>query len=58
MIQYAKKVAEDKEINYEGVVLEGDPAHIILEFAELNKVDMIIMGSLGKGGLERFFLGV
>ena len=56
-IQYAKKVAEDKEIDYEGVVLEGDPAHTILEFAELNKVDMIIMGSLGKGGLERFLLG-
>lgn len=56
-IQYAKKVAEDKEIDYEGVVLEGDPAHTILEFAELNKVDMIVMGSLGKGGLERFLLG-
>ncbi|MDQ1251138.1 MAG: hypothetical protein QG646_207, partial [Euryarchaeota archaeon] len=56
-IQYAKKVAEDKEIDYEGVVLEGDPAHTILEFAELNIVDMIIMGSLGKGGLERFLLG-
>jgi len=39
------------------VVLEGDPAHTILEFAELNIVDMIIMGSLGKGGLERFLLG-
>jgi nucleotide-binding universal stress UspA family protein len=56
-IQFAKKVAEDKEIDYEGVVVEGDPAHIILEFAEQNKVDMIIMGSLGKGGLERFLLG-
>ncbi|MHC1755194.1 MAG: universal stress protein [Methanosarcina sp.] len=56
-IQYAKKVAEDKEINYEGVVVEGDPAHAILEFAEQNKVDLIVMGTLGKGGLERFLLG-
>ncbi|MGA9187117.1 MAG: universal stress protein [Methanosarcina sp.] len=56
-IQYAKKIAEDKEIDYEGVVVEGDPAHAILEFAEQNKVDMIIMGTLGKGGLERFLLG-
>lgn len=56
-IQYAKKVAEDMEIDYEGVVVEGDPAHAILEFAEQNEVDMIIMGTLGKGGVERFLLG-
>ena len=56
-IQYAKQVAEDKEIDYEGVVVEGDPAHAILEFAKQNKVDLIIMGTLGKGGLERFLLG-
>jgi nucleotide-binding universal stress UspA family protein len=56
-IQYAKKVAEDMEIDYEGAVVEGDPAHAILEFAEQNKIDMIVMGTLGKGGLERFLLG-
>jgi len=56
-IQYAKQVAEDKEIDYEGVVVEGDPARAILEFAKQNKVDLIIMGTLGKGGLERFLLG-
>jgi nucleotide-binding universal stress UspA family protein len=56
-IEYAKKVAKDKGIDYEGLVLEGDPAHEILEFAEQNKVDLIIMGTLGKGGLEKFLLG-
>jgi nucleotide-binding universal stress UspA family protein len=56
-IQYAKKVAEDKEVDYEGAVVEGDPANEILVFAEQNKVDMIVMGTLGKGGLERFLLG-
>ncbi|AKB42661.1 Universal stress protein [Methanosarcina sp. Kolksee] len=56
-IQYAKKVAKDKGIDYEGVVVEGDPASAILEFAEQNKADIIIMGTLGKGGLERFLLG-
>jgi len=56
-IQYVKKVAEDNEIDYEGVVVEGDPAHSILEFSEQNKVGLIIIGTLGKGGLERFLLG-
>lgn len=56
-IQYAKKVAKDLEIDCEGMVVEGDPAHAILEFAEQDKVDLIIMGTFGKGGLERFLLG-
>jgi len=56
-IQYAEKVAKDKKIDYEGVVVEGDPTNVILEFAEQKKVNMIIMGTLGKGGLERFLLG-
>jgi nucleotide-binding universal stress UspA family protein len=56
-IQYANRVAEDKEIDYEVLVVEGDPANAILEFAEQNKIDLIIMGTLGKGGLEKFLLG-
>lgn len=47
-IQYAKKVAEDKEIEYEGAVVECYPANKIMEFAEKNKADMIVMGTLGK----------
>ena len=56
-ILYAKKVADGMKINYEGLVVEGDPASTILEFAEQNKVDLIVMGTLGKRGLERFLLG-
>ncbi len=56
-IQYAKDVARNKGIDFESVVIEGNPANIILEFAEQKKVNLIIMGTLGKGGLERFLLG-
>jgi nucleotide-binding universal stress UspA family protein len=56
-IKYAKKVAEDKGVECESVILKGRAAHEILEFAEHNKVDMIIVGTLGKGGVERFLLG-
>jgi nucleotide-binding universal stress UspA family protein len=56
-ILYAKKVADGMKINYEGLVVEGDPASTILEFAEQNKIDLLVMGTLGKGGLERFLLG-
>ncbi len=56
-IQYANDVAKNKGIDFEGMVMEGNPANAILEFAEQKKVNVIIMGTLGKGGLERFLLG-
>lgn len=56
-IQYARKISEEKGLDIETVILEGDPAHVILEFAEQNKVNLVILGALGKGGLEKFLLG-
>jgi nucleotide-binding universal stress UspA family protein len=56
-IKYANEVARNKGIDFEGVFIEGNPANAILEFAEQNKVNMIVMGTFGKGGLERFLLG-
>jgi nucleotide-binding universal stress UspA family protein len=56
-IQYANNVAQSEGIDFEGVVIEGNPANTILEFAEQKKVNIIIMGTFGKGGLERFLLG-
>jgi nucleotide-binding universal stress UspA family protein len=38
-------------------VLKGDPAEKIVNFAEEHNVDMIIVGSLGKGGFERLVIG-
>lgn len=39
------------------IMLKGDPAEKILDFAENQKVDMIVVGSTGKSGIERFMLG-
>lgn len=41
----------------ESIILKGDPAEKILDFADEHDVDMIIVGSLGKSGIERFALG-
>jgi nucleotide-binding universal stress UspA family protein len=41
----------------ESVILKGDPAEKILDFADERGVDMIVAGSLGKSGIERFALG-
>jgi nucleotide-binding universal stress UspA family protein len=39
------------------VAEEGDPARVIAEHAELHKVDLIVMGRRGLGGLEGLLLG-
>ncbi|HUK37909.1 MAG TPA: universal stress protein [Methanomicrobiales archaeon] len=41
----------------ETYVLSGRPAHVITGFAEKNGVDLIVVGSQGKSGLERLLLG-
>ncbi|AKB49428.1 Universal stress protein [Methanosarcina barkeri str. Wiesmoor] len=39
------------------ILLKGNAAEKILDFAENQKVDMIVIGSTGKSGVERFMLG-
>jgi len=41
----------------ESVILKGNPAEKILDFANEHKIDMIVVGSLGKSGIERFAMG-
>ena len=47
--------AENVEV--ESVILEGSPAHEIVNFAEGNDIDLIVMGTHGKNAIERFLLG-
>jgi nucleotide-binding universal stress UspA family protein len=44
-------------VDVESAVIEGHPSHEIIEFAENNDIDLIVMGTLGKSGLDRFLLG-
>ncbi len=44
-------------VEVEPVILEGHPADKILEFAEQEGVNLIVMGTLGRSGLDRFLLG-
>lgn len=45
------------ELLIEKVRVTGDPKVELLNIADANKVDWIIMGSHGRSGLDRFFLG-
>jgi nucleotide-binding universal stress UspA family protein len=52
---YIEKNANAAGLEAESVVLKGDPAEKIVNFE--HNVDMIIVGSLGKGGFERLVIG-
>jgi nucleotide-binding universal stress UspA family protein len=39
------------------LVWEGDPGNMIVEAAEAERADMVLVGSHGRGAVGRFFLG-
>lgn len=54
---YVENIAKAAGAEVESRVLRGHPAEKIVTFAEDNNIDMIIVGSLGKGGYEKVVLG-
>ncbi|KKG11490.1 universal stress protein [Methanosarcina sp. 2.H.A.1B.4] len=56
-VSYVEKTAKNAGLQVEPTLLEGHPAEEIVNFAEKNGVDLIIVGSLGKSGIERFLIG-
>ncbi len=55
----AQTNAEKKGVTLQQKILEGNPGELISNFANQskNKVDLIMMGSRGRGGLKEAFLG-
>jgi nucleotide-binding universal stress UspA family protein len=55
----AVKAVKDSapDVDVETHVLEGNPAVEITKFAGDNGMDLIVMGTLGKSGIDRILLG-
>jgi nucleotide-binding universal stress UspA family protein len=56
-IKYVADRAEAAGLEVEGIIAQGHPADEIINYAEKNSIDLIVMGTLGKSGLDRFLLG-
>lgn len=57
-VNQAKSKAQSQGVKeVEGVVLEGDPATAILEYAGKSKADLIVTGSRGLSTFKRLILG-
>jgi len=55
--RYAAEKAEAEGLTVEKLTVEGHPAEEIIKYAEKNSMNLIVMGTLGKSGLDRFLLG-
>lgn len=59
-IEYMKKVTDQlraEGLNAGSVVLKGAPADAILDYAENNGVDLVIISTHGRSGASRWALG-
>ncbi|CAD7774210.1 Universal stress protein [Candidatus Methanoperedenaceae archaeon GB37] len=51
------EIASNAGVEVEEKMLEGHPAEEIMRVGEEVSADLIVMGSIGKSGLDRFLLG-
>lgn len=54
---YVENTGKAANVEVESIILKGKPANEILNFAEKSDIDLIVMGTHGKTGIQRFFIG-
>lgn len=54
---HVKELARASGVTSDRLIVEGNPPSEILRIAENDKIDVIVMGSIGKTGLEKFLMG-
>jgi nucleotide-binding universal stress UspA family protein len=52
-----EKAAAENDVSLESVVVYGDAAEEIMDFAESEEVDVIVIGSSGSGPIKRTLMG-
>lgn len=56
-MDYVEKLAGKCGVEVEPTIAEGHPGEEIIKYSENISADMIVIGTLGKTGLDRFLLG-
>ena len=56
-LQTATEIADERGVEIETVTEAGPPARTIVDYADEDDVDHIVMGSHGREGLSRILLG-
>ncbi|SEH15819.1 Nucleotide-binding universal stress protein, UspA family [Natronorubrum sediminis] len=55
-VRRVKELAPDG-VEVETLVLEGSPSRVIVEQAQPDRCDLVVMGTHGRGGIDRLLLG-
>lgn len=56
-ISYVEGLCREAGVSFEKAILEGHPAEEILNYARGAEMSIIVMGSVGRTGLDKFLLG-
>jgi len=56
-LSQVEDLAAQKGVPFESVVAEGSPGSEIISYAESAGMDIIILGAVGRTGLDKFLLG-
>jgi nucleotide-binding universal stress UspA family protein len=56
-VEVVRRVAADAGVPFETRIIEGSPSREIVEYAEREGCDLVVMGTHGRGGLDRLLLG-
>jgi nucleotide-binding universal stress UspA family protein len=56
-LDQVEKLAKDAGVNFESTVAEGNPGSEIISYAEKADMNIIVVGAVGRTGLDRFLLG-
>lgn len=56
-VDYVKELGDKMSINVKSIILEGNPSEELIQYAEKENMDIVIMGTVGRTGLDRMILG-
>ncbi|MFC6613838.1 universal stress protein [Halopenitus salinus] len=56
-VEEVESIAADYEVPVETAIVEGSPSREIIDFAEREDCDLVVMGTHGRGGIDRLLLG-
>ena len=56
-IKQVQELAEKNGVDFDGAVVEGNPSDEIISYAKKKGANVIIVGAVGRTGLDKFLLG-
>ncbi|MDL5361439.1 universal stress protein [Halalkalicoccus sp. NIPERK01] len=56
-LERVREIAEGRDVPVETALIEGTPSKEVVRYAEEEGCDLIVMGTHGRGGIDRLLLG-